>query len=92
MGIGEKIRAFILSMADTRREGANFEKLEISKKSSKNDDTENGHYNYQIGEIISENFQIESLLGEGTFGKVLLCTDIDTNESSAVKVRGPDFL
>jgi len=49
-------------------------------------DDEEGHLIYEIGDILQNRYRIKSTLGEGTFGKVLRCKDLDTNETVAVKV------
>eukprot|EP01135_Chromosphaera_perkinsii_P012112 Nk52_evm50s2579 gene=Nk52_evmTU50s2579 len=49
-------------------------------------DDVDGHYLYTIGEIISERYTVISLLGEGTFGKVLECYDMQKRKNVAVKI------
>ncbi|XP_071400332.1 homeodomain-interacting protein kinase 2-like, partial [Centroberyx affinis] len=42
-------------------------------------------------ESLSTNYRVQAVLGEGTFGKVVRCLKVDTNESVAVKVFKQDF-
>ena len=45
-----------------------------------------GHLVYKIGELIQNRYQVESLLGEGTFGKVLKVKDTLSSKPIALKV------
>ena len=45
-----------------------------------------GHLVYKIGEIIQGRYQVECLLGEGTFGKVLKVKDILLSKPVALKI------
>ncbi|XP_073250797.1 dual specificity protein kinase CLK2-like [Porites lutea] len=49
-------------------------------------DDEDGHLIYRHGDMLNSRYEINSLLGEGTFGKVLDCFDRKTNTYVAVKV------
>ena len=45
-----------------------------------------GHLVYKIGELIQDRYRVESLLGEGTFGKVLKVKDILSSKPVALKI------
>ncbi|XP_033958722.1 dual specificity protein kinase CLK2b [Pseudochaenichthys georgianus] len=52
----------------------------LSRRSSESDcdnerDTENGHLIYRSGDVLEDRYEIVNTLGEGTFGKVVQCTD-----------------
>ncbi|KAG9453698.1 hypothetical protein H6P81_006602 [Aristolochia fimbriata] len=49
-------------------------------------DDKDGHYVFALGENLTPRYRILSKMGEGTFGQVLECWDIDRKESVAVKV------
>ena len=49
-----------------------------------NDD--DGHLVYEVGEVLQARYQIESLLGEGTFGKVLKVKDLLSSKFVALKI------
>ncbi|XP_068706963.1 dual specificity protein kinase CLK2-like [Montipora foliosa] len=49
-------------------------------------DDEDGHLIYRHGDMLNSRYEIGSLLGEGTFGKVLDCLDRKTNAYVAIKV------
>lgn len=82
MGVTDKIRQFILTMTDNQAHPM----PEIKKIDEKDTKEIEGHYQYKIGEKILEKYEIRSILGEGTFGKVLLCKDCDSQKRYAIKV------
>lgn len=49
-------------------------------------DDEQGHYQYQIGELFAGRYTILKLLGQGTYAKVLQAWDNRQNEYCAVKI------
>ena len=51
----------------------------------KKDNTE-GHLEYELGDTLAGEYKILSLLGEGTFGRVLECRDTITEDVCAIKV------
>ena len=55
-----------------------------------NDD--DGHLVYEVGEVLQARYQIESLLGEGTFGKVLKVKDLLSSKFVALKMSKKVFL
>ncbi|KAG0463749.1 hypothetical protein HPP92_019818 [Vanilla planifolia] len=49
-------------------------------------DDKDGHYVFAIGENLTPKYRILSKMGEGTFGQVLECLDLETRESVAIKI------
>ncbi|XP_068637329.1 serine/threonine-protein kinase AFC1-like [Aristolochia californica] len=49
-------------------------------------DDKDGHYVFALGENLSPCYRILSKMGEGTFGQVLDCWDMERKEAVAVKV------
>eukprot|EP00768_Dysnectes_brevis_P004058 gnl/Dysnectes_brevis/2883_a3521_1245.p1 GENE.gnl/Dysnectes_brevis/2883_a3521_1245~~gnl/Dysnectes_brevis/2883_a3521_1245.p1 ORF type:complete len:912 (+),score=227.66 gnl/Dysnectes_brevis/2883_a3521_1245:145-2880(+) len=49
-------------------------------------DTEEFHYNPAHHEMLNSRYQVHTLLGHGTFGKVFACTDTKTGREVAVKI------
>ncbi|KAK9733998.1 hypothetical protein RND81_04G107100 [Saponaria officinalis] len=53
------------------------------------EDDKDGHYIFELGENLTSRYEIQSKMGEGTFGQVLECWDRERKEMVAVKiVRG----
>ncbi|KAM7426472.1 Dual specificity protein kinase clk2 [Porites harrisoni] len=79
-----------------RRQKHRNEPTAVSTKPAYEDDTnrglsgvkddEDGHLIFRHGDMLNSRYEINSLLGEGTFGKVLDCFDRKTNTYVAVKV------
>ena len=44
------------------------------------------HHKEKIGKIIFKNFKIKKKIGEGSFGKVYIVSNIKTNELFAAKL------
>lgn len=56
------------------------------------DDTE-GYYKLTIGEIISDRYRTQGVVGKGVFSTVLKCVDLTTEETVAVKmIRNNDLM
>lgn len=75
-----------------RRSDSSFTKSRGSSSSSSSSGSSSSslnHYKFKLGEIINENYKIEKLLGDGTFGRVLECTNLQTKENCAIKVIRP---
>ncbi|KAL5986105.1 CAAX prenyl protease 1 [Asimina triloba] len=51
----------------------------------RNDDKD-GHYIFAIGENLTPRYKILSKMGEGTFGQVVECWDMEKKESVAIKI------
>ncbi|XP_072954303.1 serine/threonine-protein kinase AFC1-like isoform X1 [Typha angustifolia] len=49
-------------------------------------DDKDGHYVFAIGENLSSRYRILSKMGEGTFGQVLECWDLESKEAVAIKI------
>lgn len=58
-------------------------------------DNANGDYVFRVGDYISDSnpaarskttYLVESLLGQGSFGQVLKCLDVNTHATYAIKV------
>ncbi|XP_068669453.1 serine/threonine-protein kinase AFC1-like isoform X1 [Aristolochia californica] len=49
-------------------------------------DDKDGHYVFALGENLTSRYRILSKMGEGTFGQVLECWDMERKEAVAVKV------
>lgn len=45
-----------------------------------------GHYNVKDGELFASRYRLESLLGQGTFGKVVRAADTVADDSVAIKI------
>ncbi|XP_077213017.1 serine/threonine-protein kinase AFC1-like [Tasmannia lanceolata] len=50
------------------------------------DDDKDGHYTYALGENLTPRYRILSKMGEGTFGQVLECWDLEKREVVAIKI------
>mmetsp|Transcript_16334 Transcript_16334/g.28225 ORF Transcript_16334/g.28225 Transcript_16334/m.28225 type:complete len:638 (-) Transcript_16334:975-2888(-) len=49
-------------------------------------DDEDGFHKERVGELINSRYEVEELLGKGTFGKVLKCFDHDRHEYVVIKM------
>ncbi|KAM0953609.1 putative dual-specificity kinase CMGC-CLK family [Dioscorea sansibarensis] len=49
-------------------------------------DDKDGHYVFAIGENLTSRYRILSKMGEGTFGQVLECWDLERRELVAIKI------
>ncbi|VAI47582.1 unnamed protein product [Triticum turgidum subsp. durum] len=49
-------------------------------------DDKDGHYVFTLGENLTPRYRILSKMGEGTFGQVLECWDLENQESVAIKI------
>ncbi|XP_074574879.1 serine/threonine-protein kinase AFC1-like [Curcuma longa] len=49
-------------------------------------DDKDGHYIFSVGENLTPRYRILSKMGEGTFGQVLECLDLENQEPVAIKV------
>jgi len=49
-------------------------------------DDEEGHLIFSIGDILQNRYKIAAELGEGTFGKVVKCEDLQKNKILAIKI------
>jgi len=49
-------------------------------------DDKDGHYVFAIGETLTPRYKILSKMGEGTFGQVLECLDLEKTEKVAIKI------
>ena len=77
-----KFKSSASSKARSRRRDISVISVTGSVIANDND----GHLVYKIGEIIQGRYQVESLLGEGTFGKVLKVKDILSSKPVALKI------
>lgn len=64
----------------------------VSKKSSSSSSpssskSDEGHFKYKVGEIINKKYKILEFLGDGTFGRVLECKNLENGENYAIKVK-----
>lgn len=50
------------------------------------EDDEEGHLVYRPGDVLQDRYKIITTLGEGTFGKVVKVTDLQTDQTMAVKI------
>ncbi len=57
-----------------------------SSSASSSSSPDLGHFKYKIGDVINEKYKIEEFLGDGTFGRVLECKNLENGELYAVKV------
>ncbi|KAH3670335.1 hypothetical protein WICMUC_004831 [Wickerhamomyces mucosus] len=61
--------------------------ISINSENSQSLTDENGYYIANIGEYFANNrFKILSILGQGTFGKVIKALDLQNNETVAIKI------
>ncbi|XP_063688542.1 dual specificity protein kinase CLK2-like isoform X2 [Bolinopsis microptera] len=76
------------SGSDKRRDKRRYRDKDRSDESGKPvKNTEEGHLIFKKCDMLHERYQIKRELGEGTFGKVVLCKDKDKSDSRvAVKV------
>jgi len=58
----------------------------VSSAGKKKKDNTEGHLEYELGDTLAGEYRILSLLGEGTFGRVLECRDTITEDVCAIKV------
>jgi dual-specificity kinase len=49
-------------------------------------DDKDGHYVFAVGENLTPRYRILSKMGEGTFGQVLECWDLENQEAVAIKI------
>ncbi|KAG8078429.1 hypothetical protein GUJ93_ZPchr0007g3046 [Zizania palustris] len=49
-------------------------------------DDKDGHYVFAVGENLTPRYRILSKMGEGTFGQVLECWDLENQETVAIKI------
>jgi len=49
-------------------------------------DDEEGHLIFKMGDVIQSRYKITAELGEGTFGKVVRCEDLQKNKILAIKI------
>ncbi|CAM0945005.1 unnamed protein product [Alopecurus aequalis] len=49
-------------------------------------DDKDGHYVFALGENLTPRYRILSKMGEGTFGQVLECWDLENQEAVAIKI------
>ena len=49
-------------------------------------DDERGDYNYVPGDHIAYRYEIQEVLGKGSFGQVIKCFDHKTKDSVAAKI------
>lgn len=77
-----KVKSSASSKARSRRRDISVISATGSVIANDND----GHLVYKIGELIQDRFRVESLLGEGTFGKVLKVKDILSSKPVALKI------
>ncbi|CAN6448256.1 unnamed protein product [Victoria cruziana] len=50
------------------------------------EDDKDGHYTFAVGENLTPRYKIQGKMGEGTFGQVLECWDLQGNEMVAIKI------
>lgn len=50
------------------------------------EDDKDGHFVFAVGENLTPRYRINSKMGEGTFGQVLECWDLETREFVAIKI------
>ena len=81
MGYGSRSGATTTTTTRPRRAAAQV----VSAAGKKKDNTE-GHLEYELGDTLAGEYKILSLLGEGTFGRVLECRDTITEGVCAIKV------
>ena len=77
-----KFKSSASSKARSRRREISIMSVPGSVIANDND----GHLVYKIGELIQDRYQVESLLGEGTFGKVLKVKDTFSSKPIALKI------
>ena len=80
MGISSKIRNFVFKMNNKTKE---IKAESIEKNAEK---VRNGDFDCQLGDIIENNIEIRSKLGEGTFGQVFRCRELTSNKEFAIKI------
>lgn len=68
---------------DSRRKSSS---AQASSSSSHVRDDEDGHLIYRAGDWLQNRYEIQSLLGEGTFGKCLACYDRKRDRVIALKI------
>ncbi|CAG5080542.1 Oidioi.mRNA.OKI2018_I69.PAR.g9638.t1.cds [Oikopleura dioica] len=88
------LRKFIqhnFSSKQNFRFGRNKRKSENKKdrsmaEKSKSDGKKQGHYEGSIGDFLAHTWSVERELGQGTFGKVYLCKNVESGLNCAIKV------
>lgn len=77
--------AFILN--DSKCIGAYQDDTQTCRYCQNQYDTHEGYLKVKIGDIIASRYHVQSILGQGTFGTVLGCTDTsDSFSSLAIKI------
>lgn len=72
------------SSSDSR--GSSDDSRKKDKKSGDSDKDEIVHFSWQKGQVLNQRYKIMKLLGDGTFGRVLLTQDHRENREVAIKV------
>lgn len=80
-----------------KKKSISYKSKSQSRSKSPDRSKDAGHYKFKIGTLlhgkyivnIFNNFKIESHLGDGTFGRVLECRNIEDNQLYAIKVIRP---
>ncbi|XP_068218753.1 probable serine/threonine-protein kinase dyrk2 isoform X2 [Palaemon carinicauda] len=60
--------------------------IQESSRATSVEDDEDGHLIYRNGDVLQDRYKIITTLGEGTFGKVVRCRDLQSDRFIALKI------
>ncbi|XP_042870199.1 probable serine/threonine-protein kinase dyrk2 isoform X5 [Penaeus japonicus] len=60
--------------------------IQESSRAPSVEDDEDGHLIYRNGDVLQDRYKIITTLGEGTFGKVVKCRDLQSDRHIALKI------
>ncbi|XP_066974106.1 probable serine/threonine-protein kinase dyrk2 isoform X3 [Macrobrachium rosenbergii] len=60
--------------------------IQESSRATSVEDDEDGHLIYRNGDVLQDRYKIITTLGEGTFGKVVKCRDLQNDRFIALKI------
>ena len=83
-------RASITSLTGRGKPAQGFKQLESGKGSESEGSHENEdeikHFEWSPGQVLNEKYRLDSLCGDGTFGRVCLATDTCKQQQVAIKI------
>lgn len=75
----ENLSNFLLPLSNSSQpQSLSIEKQQTNQSRGSAEDDDDGHLIYRIGDVIQGRYKIVASLGEGTFGKVVKVSDLQT--------------
>ncbi|XP_042870197.1 probable dual specificity protein kinase madd-3 isoform X3 [Penaeus japonicus] len=69
-----------------KQQYSSFYSSSSSSRAPSVEDDEDGHLIYRNGDVLQDRYKIITTLGEGTFGKVVKCRDLQSDRHIALKI------